>query len=47
MVRQLEVDGLGGTEVRVNRERTGLEKNTERLIKTETAERVAHVFNSN
>ena len=47
LVRQLEVDGLGGTEVRVNGARSSIEEKLEILLKSETEDRVAHGYNSN
>ena len=45
--RELDIYGLAGTEVIVNRSRTSVEDNLRRLLKYETTSRVAHIFNSN
>ena len=47
MVRQLEVDGLGGTDIMVNKDRITMKEKLERLLKSETEGRVSHGYNSN
>ena len=47
LVRQSEVNGLVGTEIRMNVSRRIVEDKLERLLKLETEGSVAHIYNCN